>query len=206
MEQKLALKGLMHGSIGPRAAHLCIDMQNLLGPQSPWHAPWSVKILPPILQLAERRPERTIFTRFVPPPDVESMPLAWRRYYERWDVLTRKKIDPELIELLAPLRAFVPPATVIDKPVYSPFSGRLLPQRLEEWSIDTVIVSGAETDVCVLATVLGAVERGFRVIVAADALCSSSDRTHDALLTFYAERLSIQVELASVEEILAASL
>lgn len=56
-----------------------------------------------------------------------------------------------------------------------------------------MLVSGGETDVCVLATVLGAVDAGFRVIVATDALCSSVDETHDAIIGFYHERLSTQI-------------
>ena len=39
--------------------------------------------------------------------------------------------------------------------------------------------SGSETDVCVLATVLDAVDIGYRVIVVRDAICSSSDEGHD---------------------------
>jgi hypothetical protein len=35
-------------------------------------------------------------------------------------------------------------------------------------------VGGVGTDVCVLAAVLGAVDRGYRVVVPTDALCSSS--------------------------------
>ncbi|MHC2279292.1 hypothetical protein ACVME8_005935 [Bradyrhizobium diazoefficiens] len=38
----------------------------------------------------------------------------------------------------------------------------------------------AETDVCVLSTVLSAVDLGFRVVIVEDALCSSSDVGHDA--------------------------
>ena len=40
----------------------------------------------------------------------------------------------------------------------------------------------AETDVCVLSTVLDAVNIGFRVVMVEDALCSSSDAGHDALM------------------------
>ncbi len=54
--------------------------------------------------------------------------------------------------------------------------------------------------VCVLAGVLGAVDRGYRVVVPTDALCSSSDRTHDALLTLYRERYGQQVETVPSEE------
>jgi len=55
-------------------------------------------------------------------------------------------------------------------------------------------VTGSETDVCVLATVLGAVDHGYRVIVVTDAVCSSSDEGHDAMLKLYRERYSLQIE------------
>jgi nicotinamidase-related amidase len=67
---------------------------------------------------------------------------------------------------------------------YSAFSGGQLQKYLQGRQVDTLIISGGETDVCVLATVLAAVDRGYRVIIVEDALCSSSDQTHDALLRF----------------------
>jgi nicotinamidase-related amidase len=51
-----------------------------------------------------------------------------------------------------------------------------------------LIVTGAETDVCVLAMVLGAVDLGYRVIIVSDALCSSADETHDAAMAIYHSR------------------
>jgi nicotinamidase-related amidase len=66
---------------------------------------------------------------------------------------------------------------------------------LREKSVDTLIITGSETDVCVLATVLDAVDIGFRVIVVEDALCSSFDQGHDALMTLYRNRFSEQIEL-----------
>jgi nicotinamidase-related amidase len=53
----------------------------------------------------------------------------------------------------------------------------------------------------VLATVLGAVDLGFRVVIVQDALCSSSDTGHDALMTMYRTRFSEQIELVSAEEL-----
>ena len=47
----------------------------------------------------------------------------------------------------------MPPATVFDKPVYSPFYGERLDEILREREIETLVVSGAETDVCVVAAV-----------------------------------------------------
>lgn len=53
-----------------------------------------------------------------------------------------------------------------------------------------------------LATVMGAMDRGFRVILATDALCSSSDPTHDALMKNNRSHFSKQIEVADMAEIL----
>jgi nicotinamidase-related amidase len=70
--------------------------------------------------------------------------------------------------------------------------------------VSALIVTGAETDICVLSTVLAAVEFGYRVIVIRDGICSSSDDTHDALLKLYHTRFSEQIEAADADEVLAA--
>jgi nicotinamidase-related amidase len=54
----------------------------------------------------------------------------------------------------------------------------------------------------VLATVLGAVDLGYRVILVRDAICSSSDAGHDALLEVYHRRYTEQIETADAESIL----
>lgn len=46
----------------------------------------------------------------------------------------------------------------------------------------------------VLATFLGAVDRGLRVVLVSNALCSSLDATHDALMALYLSRFNEQVE------------
>lgn len=195
--------GLRFGALGAETAHLCIDMQNLVfHPESPWRADWAERVLPAILRLVEYAPDSTVFTRFIPPVSADEMPGAWRRYYRHWEELTRARVDPQLLDLVAPLQAFVPPAVMLDKPVYSPFSGHKLSELLTARQVSTLVISGAETDVCVLATALGGVDLGFRVVLAMDAICSSSDQTHDALVEFYRARLSIQVELATVDEII----
>ena len=53
-----------------------------------------------------------------------------------------------------------------------------------------------------LATVLDSVDLGFRVIVASDAVCSSSDECHDALMTLYHNRFSEQIEIADTDAII----
>ena len=68
---------------------------------------------------------------------------------------------------------------------------------------DALIVSGSETDVCVLATMLDAVDIGFRVIVVRDAVCSSSDEGHEMLMRLYHTRYTEQIETADAEAILS---
>jgi nicotinamidase-related amidase len=64
------------------------------------------------------------------------------------------------------------------------------------------VITGCETDVCVLGTVLGAVDRGYRVVVVTDAICSSSDETHDALMKLYEQRYTQQVETVRMQDVL----
>jgi nicotinamidase-related amidase len=75
--------------------------------------------------------------------------------------------DPRLIELVPPLAALAPRAEVIDKRVYSRFSGPELSDLLRRRGIESLVITGAETDVCVLAAVLDAVDLGYRVVVLA---------------------------------------
>jgi nicotinamidase-related amidase len=179
-------------------------MQRVFAARTPWHTPWMPRVLPVICRLAERWPQRTFFTRFLPPARPERAHGSWRRYYERWRELTLENAGPELFDLVPELAAFVPPGLVFEKSTYAPWGDPEFDQALRQRNPDALITTGAETDVCVLATVLGAVDRGYRVVIPVDALCSSSDTTHDALLTLYNQRFSEQIETATTEEVLAA--
>jgi nicotinamidase-related amidase len=55
---------------------------------------------------------------------------------------------------MLPLAALCPPAPVIDKTRYSAFAEPRLIEHLRQRETVALIVSGSETDVCVLATVL----------------------------------------------------
>jgi nicotinamidase-related amidase len=84
----------------------------------------------------------------------------WRHYYERWRSMTVEKLGADMLEIAPDLAHFVPPARTLDKSVYSPWIGSDLHQRLRSANVDTVIITGGETDVCVLATMLGAIDWG----------------------------------------------
>ncbi|MDT8267144.1 cysteine hydrolase, partial [Roseomonas sp. DSM 102946] len=151
-----AQDGLRFGPLGGHCLHLCVDMQNLFSQGSPWETPWMERVLPAVEALAERHAERTVFTRFIPLRSPREGRGTWRRYYERWPEMRLDALPPEAIDLLPPLARFVPPAEVLDKTVYSPWSGTELEERLRARDVDTLVITGVETDVCVLAAVLGA--------------------------------------------------
>jgi nicotinamidase-related amidase len=158
--------------------------------------------VPVVSRIVAHAPERTIFTRFLPPFRPEDMPGAWRRYYTKWRQATRQHIDPALLELMPDLARFAPPADVVDKTRYSAFAESDLAERLRQRNADMLIVTGAETDVCVLATVLDAVDRGYHVVLVTDGVCSVSDEGHDSLLDLYKQRFSEQIEAADSASVL----
>ncbi|TIQ36226.1 MAG: cysteine hydrolase [Mesorhizobium sp.] len=200
----MSAAGLTYGPLGEHCAHLCVDMQRLFAEPSQWATPWITRVLPRIVSLVEWKAEQTIFTRFLPAQRPGAGVGTWKRYYQRWASMTIDNIGPEMTELLPQLSCFCPPAQVIDKHIYSPWPEGRLQALLAERRVDTLVVTGGETDVCVLATVLGAIDIGYRVVLVTDALCSSSDATHDALMTVYRQRFAQQVETVEMETVLSA--
>lgn len=194
--------GLRHGPLGPNTVHVCVDMQRMFSDDTPWSTPWMRQVLPRVVALCETRSERTLFTRFIPPDRADDALGTWRRYYRRWPEMTQDVIDPDLIRLLPELELFTPPATVFDKSRYSPWIDGRLDSIFREQGVDTLIISGGETEVCVLSTILGAVDLGYRVVVAADGLFSSVSELHNAVQTLLHDRFGQQVETALIEEII----
>jgi nicotinamidase-related amidase len=179
-------------------------MQRLFAADGPWPTPWMPRVLPVVRRIVAHAPKRTIFTRFIPPSRPEDMPGSWRRYYVKWRAVTLETLPPDLVGLLPELASFAPPAAVIDKSRYSAFALTDLAAMLSARQADALIVTGSETDVCVLSTVLDAVDLGLRVVLVTDGVCSASDEGHDSLLALYRQRFSEQIETADSEAVLAA--
>lgn len=162
------------------------------------------RVLPCVVKITALRPSDTVFTRFVPADRPGDGVGRWKSYWKRWAELTREEMGDDMVQLIPELAAFCPSANVVDKRVYSPWMTPDLDALLKGRNCDTLIVTGGETDVCVLSTVLGAVDRGYRVIVVTDALCSSADETHDAVMTVYGNRYGQQVETVDTGLVLEA--
>ncbi|KAB2654854.1 cysteine hydrolase [Brucella tritici] len=182
--------------------HICVDVQRMFLEDTPWHVPWMERVLPQIEAVAGRHDARTVFTRFIPPRHADDVRGTWRDYYKKWSAMTGERLPAELLELPARLNRFVPPARVFDKAVYSPWTNGRLFRTFQAEAVETVVITGGETDVCVLATVMGAIDLGFRVVVLSDAICSGADETHDKIIDVLADRFSVQLTLMDTEHFL----
>ncbi|MGR9263977.1 cysteine hydrolase [Rhizobium leguminosarum] len=182
--------------------HVVIDMQRLFAEETAWHTPAIADILPNVLALSQARPFDTIFVRFVVPQNAEDAKGRWKNYYRRWSSVTLDELDATVLDLVAPLAAIAGPGSIVDKETYSVFGSPGFVRRLQNSGTDTLIFSGVETDVCVYASVLDAVDAGYRVILAEDALGSGDMKAHAMVTEILVPRLSEQIEILSTEAIL----
>lgn len=171
---------------------------------TPWQVPWMAEVSPQVIEVTARFSQRTIFTRFCPPAHAADAPGMWRAYYQKWWMMTQEHLPEEMLGLMPELAKYCPPAVVFDKQTYSPWVNGRLNAFLKAQDVDTLALTGGETDVCVLATALGGIDLGYRVLVLSDAVCSGADATHDASLKLLGDRFSTQMELISTEAFLSA--
>jgi nicotinamidase-related amidase len=198
------LEQLRLGPLSAHTVHLCVDMQLMFAPGSPWGSPWLPQIVPRITAIAERAPERTVFTRLIPPHTPEDRPGMWQRYYSHWRAMTGEYLDAGMLDLMPCFARLTPPAHVVAKTTYSAFAHPALPHWLAKHGVDGLLVTGAETDVCILATVMGAVDFGYRVTIVTDAVCGSSTGGREVLFDLYHTRFCDQIDIADTETILRA--
>lgn len=184
--------------------HICVDMQRMFAEDTPWQVPWMEAVSPQVIEVTARFSVRTVFSRFCPPAHPSDAPGMWRTYYEKWWMMTGEHLPMEMLALVPELACHCPPATVFDKRTYSPWVDGRLHTLLTSQAVDTLVITGGETDICVLATALGAIDLGYRVIVLKDAVCSGTNETHDASLSLLGNRFSAQVELSLTEDFLSA--
>jgi nicotinamidase-related amidase len=190
---------------GGNVRHIIIDMQRLFAEETVWHTPVIADILPNVLDLTTAFASRTLFAKFMVPVAPHHASGRWQIYYERWSMLTTSAMDPAMQDLVAPLAAIATTEMTIEKTTYSIFGVPGFDKRLRDEHVDTLVFSGVETDVCVLASLFDAVDAGFHVIAAADAVGSSAMDSHQAILEHVLPRMPEQIEIRATAEITAAA-
>lgn len=106
------------------------------------------------------------------------------------------------VEIIA---ALAPRSTdkIIDKPRYSAFHHTDLDAQLKCLGVDTLIVSGVLTDVCVLTTVYDAFALGYRIRLLTDACTTTTLAAHFSALLIMANWV-YSLELLTCAELLRA--
>jgi nicotinamidase-related amidase len=173
--------------------HVVIDMQRLFADHPDWAVKDIGRIRPAVLRLVERKPGRTFWTRFIPAENATAARGSWRRYYEQWPAATLEGGGRDYVDLIPEHRLLAGKAAVFDKPGFSAFTNDGFVVALRAAEIDTLILSGVETDVCVWATALDAIDAGLFVILARDAITSGSLEAHAATLDIVAPRFAPQL-------------
>jgi nicotinamidase-related amidase len=166
-----------------------VDMQEVFR-AGPWEVAGLDAIVPAVDELARGFGPLVLFSRFVAPAEPEG---SWVDYYRVWDFATRPESAP-LWELVEPFRARRPPT--LDLPTFSKW-GPELRRALEP--AGGLVLCGAATDCCVLATALGAVDAGVPVRVVEDACAGVSREAHERALALLAG-FAPQLALTSVAE------
>ena len=194
--------GLKFGPIEPHSLHIAVDMQRLFAQATAWHTPTLHSIVPAIAAITAQHTANTVFTRFITAHNAEQAQGSWQRYYRHWHAVTGHCIDATLLDVVEPLQAFMPPAQVIDKRTHCAFESAEFRAVLTQKKPSTLIFTGVETDVCVLASVLTAVDKGYRVVVVSNAVTSSDLAAHQATLETLLPRFDQQIEQITTEQLL----
>ena len=108
-------------------------------------------------------------------------------------LLVRGEVGHDFVDALRPLEKEI----VIDKPGYSAFSHTTLQQVLTKRGIETLIITGVTTEVCVSSTLRTAVDLGYRCITVSDACASGDPALHEAALAMIGVEGGIFGEVAT---------
>lgn len=189
--------------LGPAAPDTCalvvIDMQVDFVNSGGWFASMGfnlagiqaiVPVLQGVLRSARAVPGLTVIhTRQGNAPDLSDLPPAKLEQSRRAGIpyghrgphgrgLVRGESGWELIEELRP----APGEFVIDKPGFSAFADTSLGTLLTGRGIRSLVLTGVTANVCVLATLYGAIDRGYDCVTVGDAIAGADPASVETVL------------------------
>lgn len=103
----------------------------------------------------------------------------------KMEILATTQYAARIGLLLPEIRAELNGVAVLDKMHFSCFGNPAIQGRVKRLPppVNTLIVCGVETHICVYQTVLGALREGYRVVVPADAVSSRTVKNYEVGLT-----------------------
>lgn len=202
-QEKLNPKWRLRVNPRTNATLVVIDMQKLFltEEKSPWASSRLMSIIPNIENLIKNIGKKNvIFTRFVPPRKWQDEVGSWRTYYRLNKMITRDNIGNEPLEIIDKLDQYVSKNSVVNRTKSSSvFTGKSFQTKIK--STKFLIFVGIETDYCVLASVIDAMNRGYYVIVVSDACGSTAKGGHKNALRIF-ERFPEQLWITTTNSLI----
>jgi nicotinamidase-related amidase len=176
-----------------RTALIVVDMQNdFVRVGAPLEVPdarETIGVHLELLQWFRRRHRPVVFTRFIAGPSPTLMwkwspaiapPVCccWPGFMRLYGDIEGERDCVAVIDELSPL----PGEAQVDKYGYNGFHRTSLADRLIAHDVDTVLITGTVTQICVEDTARGAFHEGFQAAVVSDAVSSYAPELHRASL------------------------
>lgn len=155
---------------------LVVDMQNVYRPGEPWQCPSMGRSVEHIRRLLDAEvTEQTVFTRFTAS---ENPSGTWREYNRAYAEINSSRYLNEIVEELQPYTEKYP---VYDKQVYSSFK---IPELVKMATrAEHVLLSGVVAECCIAATLLEAIDLGYKVIYLEDCISGQTDQNEESICT-----------------------
>ncbi len=150
------------------------------------------KIIPNVMRLINFVREKNIHVVYVGDahlPNIDTEFDVWPQHAVAgtWGAQVVDEIKPEKGDF------------VLQKRRYSAFHGTGLDQLLKELKVDTLILTGVVTDICIQHTAADAFFRGYKIIVPEDCVESINEQTQKAALDYlkriYGSEITRAVEI-----------
>lgn len=191
VERVLARRGRLHlfDSLDPkRSALLVIDMQNaFVAPGAPIEVPAARGIVAPINQLAAKLRRRGVTIVWVAHEN-RADGRDWAGFFDafvapgrRAEAATALAAGSRLQQLWPELEV-APSDLRVAKNRYSALITGSLEKTLKDKGIDTLLLAGTKTNVCVECTARDAMMLDFKVVLVSDCTAALSDDEHRATL------------------------
>ena len=175
--------------------------------------------------------KRNFFTRFITPETpkdaVEAVPrTGWVNYYRHNHAITQgelrknvnastpgllmprtkstgsKQVLEYLLDTLPELHDYSKPGTDTTKTTAGAFTSGNFTSALSKFAnVTTLFFAGVETDYCLAATVMVALDAGYYAVIVTDAVGSSNQESGKATLDFMFRRFPWQLRFATSDEV-----
>ncbi len=171
---------------------LVIDMQKIFAPGYEWYTPGIEQAENNIIKLCEKF-ENRVFTRHV----ASENPIGtWKNYNEVFSHINKNEECLEIIEGLQSIEK-----VVFTKTTYSAFNSGSALEYIQTHGYTDVLITGVQTEFCVLGTILTAVDAGVSVTFIPDACAGSSSILNKAVEDIV-KLMPCQAQIKYTEELL----